>query len=205
MREVRSVLLAVLILAPVARTAVAEERLVLEPYPGPPAWTLVTDKRAGQQFLREYIPSGQRVEAYHDILTAQSFPQQRAVDPSVFLRGVFQGVAGRCGNIRVNGPTPRQEGGYRVAYAQIACNRETGKDTGAYMFFKAIQGEEALYVVQRELRTAPSETAGVQEFAKDKMAEAMAQLKAEQVADRYLVDSVYLCGARSTDRRCLAK
>jgi hypothetical protein len=184
-------------------TAAAAEQLILEPYPGPPSWTEVTDEHQGGKFHLEFIPTGQEVESYRDILTAQSFPGlQLRTDPAAFIRTINQGTRKTCGDVRINGPTTRHENGYVVAYAQIYCNRQTGRSTGAAIFFKVMRGEDALYVVRREFRTPPTAVAGVQSFPKDKLAEMANILGAEGVGDQYLRGSVYLCGGHSTDARC---
>ena len=183
-----------IVAAAMASAAMAAERLVLAPYPAATQWKQVTNRVSGLQFLREQIPANQAIDSYRDILTAQSFPQQRGVDPSTYMRTVFQGVAGACDGVRVNGPTARQEGGHAVAYAQIYCGRQKGQPFGVVMFFKAIAGADALYVVQREFRVAPMPVAGVTSSPED--------LPAQMAADRYLLNQVYLCGPGSTDPRC---
>lgn len=180
----------------------ADERLVLEPYPGKPAWTEVTTVQRGDKFLRELIPGDQKIETYRDILTAQSFPELRGADPAPYLRGLFGIIGKHCTGVRVNGPTERLEGGVKVAYAQIYCGRQTGKDFGVNMAFKAIQGQSALYVVQREARVPPTETGGVQSFDKGQMDQMRTMLAAAGVTNSYLAQSVYLCGAGSRDAKC---
>jgi hypothetical protein len=188
-----------------AGAAHAAERLVLEPYPGEPAWTKVTDQRQGQAFLWELIPSDQKIEAYRDILTAQGFPGGQNRDPATFLKGVFSRTAGACTGVRVNGPREATEDGRKVAYAQVFCARQTGRDFGVNMFFKAIQGAEGLYVVQREFRVPPSQTGGVQSFSGEQAQAMMALIKDQSVANHYLVEAVYLCADASTDPRCTGK
>lgn len=178
------------------------ERLVLEPYPATPAWREVTHKAVGAKFLIEQIPSDQVVEDYRDILTAQSFPELRGRDPSDFLKGIFARSGRDCEGVRVNGPKAQTEGGSSVAYGQIYCGRQRGKSFGVRMFFKVIAGRDALYVVQRESRVPASEVGGVQTFSKDQLAAAVAMMNAAGVANRYLVESVYLCGGASTEPRC---
>jgi hypothetical protein len=187
--------------APVSAADTAE-RLVLEPYPGPPAWHTVTDKREGLQHLGEQIPVDQTLDAYRDILTDQAFPQNRHVSPSDFLKGLFSRVSGSCDGPWVNGPAVRTEGGYAVAYGQAYCGRQKGKPFGVTMFFKVIQGDDALYVVQRELRVPPHANGGMMTFSKDQLGEAQAMLARQNTADHYLLTSVYLCGPRATDTRC---
>jgi hypothetical protein len=185
-----------------AMAAPGKERLVTAPYPGPPAWKEITNKSNGSQFYREQIPGNQTVANFTDILTSQNFPQQRGADPSAFLRGVFQAAAGDCDGLRVNGPTARQEGGYPVAYAQVYCGLQKGKPYGVNIFFKAISGDDALYSVERDVHVPASATGGVQGFSKDQMAQMTASLNDQKVANDYLVRSVYVCGAKATDKRC---
>lgn len=201
----RSKLFVVLTLSLFLQTAVAgeaKEKLILEPYPSDTPWQEVTNNSKGDQWLREQIPSDQKIEAYKDILTAQSFPQQKATEPSAFLKGMFSRVGGACDHVRVNGPKEQQEGGYAIAYAQIYCGKQKGADFGVNMFFKVIRGTNALYVIQREFRVPPSEVGGVTSFTKDQMEQMMSLMKGQSVANSYLVSSVYLCGEKSTDKRC---
>ncbi len=186
----------------VAATAAAApvERLVLAPYPGPPAWKLITNKAAGAQFYREQIPANQTVNNFTDILTSQNFPQQRGVDASVYLRNVFQAAAGSCDGLRVNGPKAVQEGGYRVAYGQVFCGQQKGKPFGVIIFFKAISGDDALYSVERDVQVPANPGGGSLSYANQ--AQMTASMKDQTTADSYLLKSVYLCGAKATDKRC---
>ncbi|MEN6080689.1 hypothetical protein [Chromobacterium piscinae] len=178
------------------------EKLILDQYPSDTPWQEVTNKFNGDQWLREQIPSDQKIETHKDILTAQSFPQQKTTEPSSFLKGMFSRVSEACDHVRVNGPKEQQEGGYTVAYAQIYCGKQKGADFGVNMFFKAIKGSDALYVVQREFRVPQSEMSGVTSFTKDQMEQMLSLIKGQSVANGYLVKSVYLCGELSTDKRC---
>lgn len=185
-----------------AGTALAAERLVLEPYPGAQPWREVTHKTAGAAFLIEQIPADQDIDHYRDILSAQSFPDNRGVDPSDFLRGLFARFGGACEGVRVNGPKAQVEAGYAVAYGQAYCGRQRGKPFGVRIFYKVLQGQDALYVVLRESRTPPGAVGGVQSFSKDQLAAAIEMMKAASVANDYIVKSVYLCGSASTEPRC---
>jgi hypothetical protein len=183
-----------------AASAAPVERLVLAPYPGPPAWKLITNKAAGAQFYREQIPVNQTVADFNDILTSQNFPAQRGVDPSVYLRNVFQAAAGSCDGLRVSGPKAAQEGGYRVAYGQVFCGQQKGKPFGVTIFFKAISGDDALYSVERDVQVPANPSGGSLSFANP--AQMQASMRDQTAADSYLVKSVYLCGAKATDKRC---
>jgi hypothetical protein len=69
------------------------------------------------------------------------------------------------------------------------------------MNFKAIRGDDALYVVNREFRVPPTEKAGVMAFGKDQAA-AVAFMNGQATANAYLTGSVHLCGARSAAADC---
>jgi hypothetical protein len=194
--------LAALALVLIGAPVCAAERLVTEAYPGAP-WKTVTDEVAGTQFLREQIPADQQLEGHRDILVAQAMPKAPpGVAPSDLMKRIFANAVGRCANVRVNGPTAVEEGGYSVAYGQVYCSQEIGAETGASMFFKLIDGDDAVYMINREARVPPSEVAGVRVFPKGHEAEAKAALDAQWTAANYLEKSVYLCGPRGTDKRC---
>ena len=195
-------LLALSFLLCMPASADTKEKLILDPYPSEIPWQEVTNKSHGDQWLREQIPPDQGIETYRDILTAQSFPQQKNADPTSFLKGIFEQVGAVCENVRVNGPKEQLDGGYPIAYAQIYCGKQKGSDFGVNMFFKVIKGDDALYVVHREFRVPPSEVGGATSFTNDQMKQMMDLMKGQSLANSYLVNSVYLCGAKSADKRC---
>lgn len=184
--------------------ALAQEKLVLEPYPDSQTWVEGTHQVAGARFLMERVPAGQTVANYKDILVAQSLPDQRGADPSTALKGIFQLAGGTCQGVRANGPKAQVEGGYNVAYGQLYCGRQRGKSFGVTIFYKIIQGNDAQYVILREMRVPPGAVGGVQSFTQDQVAALIATMKAQSAADTFLVKSVYLCGTASTDDRCKA-
>jgi hypothetical protein len=174
----------------------------MAPYPGPPAWKEVTNQTRGASWIRERLPSGQDLASYRDIVTYQAFGNLAGADPAAFLRGLFARVGEACSGVRVNGPKAAREGGYDVAYAQIYCGLQKGQPFGVTMFYKAIKGTSALYVVNRDFRAPPSEVAGQTIVPKGQERQAMAFMKAQAAADAYLVHGVYLCGAAAADPRC---
>ena len=188
--------------ATIASPENAQERLILEPYPDTQAWKEVTHETVGAKFLIERVPSNQTVKNYKDILSAQSFPDQRGADPSKALQSIFQLAGSSCESVRVNGPKAQVEGGFNVAYGQVYCGRQRGKSFGVKIFYKLIQGNEAQYVILRERRVPPSAVAGTQSFTNDRMAALVEEMKSEATANNYLVQSVYLCGSASTETRC---
>jgi len=193
---------AALAMLALASVASARERLVLEPYPANPPWKQITNQANAVQFLWEYVPADQSGDVHTEILDAQGFYRLKGVDPAGYLQGLFGRTESQCNSVRVNGPVRQVEGGYNVAYAQIYCGRQNGQSFGLSMFFKVIAGSDGLYVIEREVTTPGSDTAGALSFDKDHAQDAIALLKDQSTANHYLSTSVYLCADASTDRRC---
>jgi hypothetical protein len=182
--------------------AAADEHLVVGPYPAAAPWKRITDKSGPQGWIHEQIPGGRRDDDYSDMLTDQGFVANRGADPAAFLRTIYGQVGGACAGVKVSGPTPRTEGGLRVAYGQVRCGTQRGESFGVHIFYKVISGDAALYSISREFRVPASADGDQLVFPKAQAAKATALLKAEAVADSYLLDQVYVCGGRSTDARC---
>lgn len=185
---------AVLALAP---AALAEERLVLEPYPGG-TWVDVVNQRSGAAFIHEQIPQGQSPDTATDVLTAQSVPGFHG-QPSEFIASAFTQFGQNCESVATIGPTSTEEQGRLVAYGRLYCGREKGQTYGAHIFFKAILGSDALYVVDRDFRTPSSDKADETTLPED---QAIAFLKAEAEATKYLTNQVYVCDPVFPDPKC---
>ncbi|HEX4294993.1 MAG TPA: hypothetical protein VHZ29_12735 [Rhizomicrobium sp.] len=190
---------AIVAAASFSSAASAGERLVVAPYPAATPWKNITDKHNAQQLLMEWIPADQSENDIKDILTEQAFYNQKNADPSVFVGDFLRRVGGACQSARVNGPKAASENGYRVAYAQAYCVNQTGAALDVDIFFKAIAGRDALYVVQREFHrpTEKGAVAGVRSASLD-------QIKAEVAADKFLVSQVQLCPPASGKGACPA-
>ena len=182
--------------------AQSAERLVVTPYPAATPWEKVTDQRQGLRALQEWIPADQTLENYRDILAVNAYPLPPGQTPEGYLKGLFRDFTAACSGLRVNGPFARSEGGYPVAYAQAYCGQQKGEAFGVNMFFKVIQGRDALYAVNRDLRVPPSSVGGVQSFDKKDMARMVDLMKRQGEADKFLSEGIYLCGPDGSDPRC---
>lgn len=194
------VILGVLALLALATAARAQERLVLGPYPGGP-WREVVNQSKGLAFVIEQLPVGQTPENFHDVITAQSIPGFQGT-PAAFISRAFVQYGADCETVETRGPTIDVEQERAVAYGQFYCGRQKGEAYGVHIFFKAILGNNGLYVVDRDFRTQPSPHASVPAF--DNSKDAIAFLEAEGMATRYLKEQVYLCDPLFPDPRCAA-
>jgi hypothetical protein len=169
------------------------ERILVPPYPAATPWKVITDRQDDHQVWIEWIPADQTVETIKDILTEQIFFTLKGKDPGQFVNDLLNRINGACRATRRNGPKAQVEQGYPVAYAQVYCVGNEGKDVD--IFIKAISGHDALYVVQREFRRpeTPGAEPGITRFSKDQLPEARGRLEAQGAANKFLVDQVKLC------------
>jgi hypothetical protein len=172
--------------------AAQAETLSAPPYPATVPWKMITDQHDAKMIWREWIPADQTEADIRDILTVQTFYIQKGRDPDDFLRDLFSRLRNACSGISINGPNARNEDGHAVSYGQVYCVGANGRDVD--IFAKAIGGQDALYVVQREFRR-PAEAGAVpsmRRFSKDEKDEALAAFAAQKVANDYLVSQVKL-------------
>ncbi len=182
----------------------APERLVVGKPPAATPWKTVTNASNADHWLWERVPAGETSDSHTDILVAQGFAKLAGADPSAFLQGMVGLAQKDCNAVRVNGPTARVEDGHHVAYGQIFCGRRKGQTVGLSMLYKVISGADALYVVEREITTPGSDTAGAVSFGKAHAEQGLALLRRTAAAGQFLDNAVYLCDAQSTDPRCQA-
>ncbi len=188
----------------VAAPAFAAESLVAEPHPGGDPWKPVADQKIGAGSIRLFIPPDHPAKKENDLLAVQSVPGGQGKTPTEALKAFWQGTGSFCQNMRINPSKENAESGYDEAYIQVYCGRRRGWSGGVHIFAKAIRGDEAMYIVWREVPWPASDTGGIQSFSADQMTEMVAHMKADGEANEYLVKTVHLCGDKAKDARCAA-
>jgi hypothetical protein len=190
-------IVAALSLLATGSVAAAEERLVLQPYPSG-TWYDVVNQSGPGGFIHEQLPQGQTTENAQDVLTAQSRRGFRG-SPAAFITLAFSDLAQNCDTVETVGPTVGEEAGRQVAYGRFYCGKQKGQPYGAHIFFKAILGSEALYIIDRDFRIPASEHPSAPALPED---QAVSFLQTEAQARKYLTDQVYVCDPVFPEPRC---
>jgi hypothetical protein len=180
--------------------ASAQERLVLEPYPGG-AWYDVVNQSGPGGFVREQMPKGQTLQNAHDVLTAQSNRGYRGT-PADYINLAFSQLSQACETVETVGPTIAVEADRPVAYGRFYCGKQKGQAYGAHVFFKAIKGSEGLYIIDRDFRIPASEHPSAPALPAD---EVVTFLQTEAEARKYLTDKVYICDPVIPEARCASE
>jgi len=131
--------------------------------------------------ITEMVPQKESVKNWTELLTVQIFFHIKP-GPEAFRQRIAQDWAKACKGASAHTVAQGKENGYPFAVWMLACprNAQTGKPE--WTWFKAIQGNDSFYVVQKAFKFEPSR-AQVVEWA------------------RYL-KRVSVCDTRLPERRC---
>jgi len=112
--------------------------------------------------ITEMVPSGETVEGWTEMVTVQVFTGMKGVTPDQFRTRMVTSWSNACANAVAGPPTRAVENGYRIAFWMMSCplNKQSGKPETTW--FKAIQGQDSFYVVQKAFKFDPSQDQIVQ-------------------------------------------
>jgi hypothetical protein len=132
--------------------------------------------------MQEWVPAGETVQNWTEMVTVQIFLNRADIDPTQFLGLMEKQWAGACKGSTASPPTVGKVNGYAAAMSLLRCPllAQTGKPETT--MFRAIKGNDSFYLVQRAVRAVPDE----------------ARL---QQMRRYL-ETVSLCDSRRPARSC---
>jgi hypothetical protein len=144
-------LIAALSLAPPALAFENENLLIAVPKGYKP------DYRAknARGIITEMVPQNETVKNWTEMLTVQIFFHSKQA-PQAFRERVAQGWVKSCKGGSAHKIAQGLENGYPFAVWMLACprNAQTGKPE--WTWFKAIQGNDSFYVVQKAFKFEPA-------------------------------------------------
>ncbi len=106
--------------------------------------------------ILEWVPDGQSVENWEEMLTVQLFFGPPVQKPGNFAHAFIQSIEGACEGGEGQVVKEGLEQGYKFAFFLAICpeNPATGKPE--FIWLKAIAGRDALYVVQKAWKYHPT-------------------------------------------------
>jgi hypothetical protein len=143
---------AVLAAAPAAAQLVNENLLVTKP----DGYKVGFSDKKNNAVITEMVPDAESVENWTEMVTVQIFLGMKGVSPEQFKARMERLWLGACSNAISNPIASATENGYPVSVWQMFCprNAQTGKPETTW--FKAIQGRDSFYVVQKAFKFEPS-------------------------------------------------
>jgi hypothetical protein len=143
-------LLALLPLAAHAQQALRDENVI---HSLPAGYKVDFQDRKGDMIITEMVPQAESVKDWTEMLTTQIFLGMTSTTPAAFQARMQQEWKAACQGAEIAPVASGQENGYPFAVWVQGCplNSATGKPETTW--FKAIQGKDSFYVVQRAFRS----------------------------------------------------
>lgn len=143
----------VLLAAASARAQLVNENLLVAV---PDGYKVDYGDKKDAMIINEMVPTSETVKNWTEMVTVQIFSGMTDVTPERFkerMEGLWRSV---CPQAQTQTVSNDAENGYAAAVWQMSCplNPNTGKPEQTW--FKAIQGKDSFYLVQKAFRFAPS-------------------------------------------------
>lgn len=158
MRRILLILLGLL----TATTAAAQQDTPSPPTAGerfflrlPDGWVEAARDRVQGGDLVAYVPAGQNIDRWTEMLTVQMFRGMTALPASSFYERTRRNYREACDGARAGDLQTGMSNGYTSAFWVLGCGRNRTTGVGETAFFRIIQGEDALYMAQHTWRTRP--------------------------------------------------
>lgn len=113
------------------------------------------DSRNGVR-LQEWVPLNETVQNWSEMVTVQVFMNRGDLDQAKLLGDIAQRWGTACKGSTGEAVAPARVNGYAAATMMLRCplNGQTGKPETT--LFRAVQGADSLYLVQRAVRSLPA-------------------------------------------------
>lgn len=142
-----------LLVAGTAGADAGEERLLIS---APAGYVVADQQQNGPQLITQLLPSDQSLDDWRDKLAIQVFAQKPVKTPAAFRQALVAHWRDRCPGARFAPISDGHENGYAFAVWMLACNHGAATGGREFAWFKAIQGRDAFYLVQRLFAYAPA-------------------------------------------------
>ena len=138
------------------------------------------DKKNNMQ-ISEMVPSNETVEDWTEMVTVQIFFGLKTT-PAQFKDRIEKGWVSACAGGKAHPVSADPANGYPALIWVLSCERNPKTGKPEITWFKAVQGNDSFYVVQKAFRFMP---------AQEQMTKALAYL-----------GTVKVCDSRRKDRAC---
>lgn len=122
----------------------------------PTGYKIDFQDRKGNMVMTEMVPQGESVKNWTEMLTSQIFLGLKTATPAAFQARMQQVWAASCKCAEFATVASGQENGYPFVVWIQGCPLNTATGKPEHTFFKAIQGNDSFYVVQRAYKASPS-------------------------------------------------
>lgn len=123
----------------------------------PKDYKIVTQTRKGQMTIAEFIPNKESLSDWREMVTVQIFHGLKTATPAKFRVLMDLQAKSVCKSNASVTVSEKMENGYPVLFWYQGCERKDDSSKFELTWFKAIQGVDSFYLVQKAFRFEPSE------------------------------------------------
>lgn len=122
----------------------------------PPEYQISLQERQGQRIVTEMIPAKETADTWTEQVATQIF-LETDVTPTQYQEFSAQEWRISCPDARLLPGTEGKDNGYPFSLWIQVCPRDTRTGQPEYAWYKAIRGQDNLYVVRKAFRFEPNE------------------------------------------------
>jgi hypothetical protein len=124
----------------------------------PPGFKVAYQDKKPQRMIVEMVPKDQSLKSWDEMITVQIFYRRGDLETAKFREEIRQGWLNACPDGDFAPLRDGRENGYSFEFWSLYCpkNPETGAPELTY--FKAIQGNDAFYSIQKAFRIEPADS-----------------------------------------------
>ncbi len=123
----------------------------------PKGYKIGFSKKSGRMAIAEMIPKGEKIESWSQMLTTQIFfGGIGGRSPKDFYQLLFRGWSRVCPASTKSFIKSGKQNGYRYAMWMYTCDKNPKTRRPENTMFKAMEGNDSFYVVQKSWKYKPS-------------------------------------------------
>lgn len=122
----------------------------------PPGYKVLTQTRKGAMTIAEFIPRGESLPGWTEMVTVQVFHGLKTATPATFRALMESQWKQACKTSQSFPVSESTENGYPTAVWLQGCEHKGESPKDELTWFKAVQGGDSFYVVQKAFRFQPT-------------------------------------------------
>jgi hypothetical protein len=138
----------------------------------------------GNMNVKQYLPPGQRLESWSDMVTVITMRGAARIAPRAMLEQMRRQMEINCDKVWTQEPlTEGTENGYPYAVLFLSCSRSRQFGKAEVMLTKIVAGRDATYHVQRIWRSEPIADPARPPIGREQLREAQMIIQLSRVCD----------------------
>ena len=123
----------------------------------PGSYSVGFHNKSARQVMTEYVPAGETVENWTEMVTVQVFLNMRGVSPVQYRKRMEKMWGEACPGSQVKNARDGDVNGYPTMTWALRCPHHARTGKPEYTWMKAVQGRDSFYLVQKAYKFEPTD------------------------------------------------